>query len=309
MEKNNIKVTREWVKRLIRKICAKNGFSRESIGIIAAARASMYFDGRWTSVSFEAVNELAQHGTDMIFIEKADIIEVLSEYADKHGVALVNTIGYLTEYGKDLVEAASRAGGHVSMVSDYDLPGFHMVSKVPGLIRIGIDEETLRYFGLDKRPPLTIKYVPSLKNLQWLSMFDNSVIDKKFILHEKIEIDAILAQVGAERLWEYIMQKLISLFPTRDYNRSISMPPIETLYPIDLQNLLTRANTYISSIVNSEEQKIMKGLENVNGIIDVIEEKKKIKERLEKRVAQDEELKTIAKKADELTRSTVLSRS
>jgi hypothetical protein len=70
----NIRVTREWVKRLIRKICAKNGFSREPIGIIAAARASMYFDGKWTSVSFEAVNEPAQHGTDMIFIEKVGIV-------------------------------------------------------------------------------------------------------------------------------------------------------------------------------------------------------------------------------------------
>jgi hypothetical protein len=308
MENYNIKVTREWVKRLIRKICAKNGFSRESIGIIAASRASMYFDGRWSSVSFEAVNELAKHGADMLFIEKADIIEVLSEYADKYGVALVNTIGYLTEYGKDLVQAAHRAGGHVSMISDYDLPGFHMVSKVPGLIRIGIDEETLRYFGLEKKSPLTIKYVPNLKNLQWLSAFENSVVDKEFILREKIEIDAILAQVGAERLWENIMQKLISLFPTRNYNRAISMPSIETLYPTDMQNLITRANTYISNLVSSEEQEIMEGLENVKGMIDVIEEKKKIKERLQKRVAEDEELKTIAKKADELIRTTGLSR-
>jgi hypothetical protein len=38
----------------------------------------------------------------------------------------------------------------------------------------------------------------------------------------------------------------------------------------------------------------MKGLENVKGMIDVIEENKKIKECLQKRVVQDEELKTIA---------------
>jgi hypothetical protein len=144
--------------------------------------------------------------------------------------------------------------------------------------------------------------------LQWLSTFENSVVDKEFILREKIEIDAILAQVGAERLWEYIMRKLISLFPTRNYNRAISMPSIETLYPTDMQNLITRANTYISNVVSSEEQEIMKGLENVKGMIDVIEENKKIRERLQKRVAEDEELKTIAKKADELIRTTGLSR-
>lgn len=135
-EKYDIKVGRKWVKQLIRKICDKHELSRESIGIIAAARASMYFDGEWSSVSFEAVGKLAENGTD--------ITEVLSEYATKYGVALVNTIGYLTEYGKGLVDTASRVGGHVCMLSPpYDLPGFHMVSKVPGLIRIGIDEETL----------------------------------------------------------------------------------------------------------------------------------------------------------------------
>ncbi len=46
-----------------------------------------------------------------------------------------------------------------------------------------------------------------------------------------MEIDAVLEQVGDERLWEYIMGKLIELFPTRDYNRAISMPAVETLYP------------------------------------------------------------------------------
>jgi gas vesicle protein len=78
------------------------------------------------------------------------------------------------------------------------------------------------------------------------------------------------------------------------------MPSIETLYPTSLQNLITRANTYISNLVSSEKQEIMKGLENV------MEENKKIEERLQK--AEDEELKTIAKKVDELIRTAALSR-
>lgn len=68
-------------------------------------------------------------------------------------------------------------------------------------------------------------------------------------MHEKIEIDAILAQVGAERLWEYIMQKLTSLFPTRNYNRAISMPSAEIFYPIELRSLVDRTNSYISDLV------------------------------------------------------------
>jgi hypothetical protein len=37
----------------------------------------------------------------MLFIEKADICEVLTPFAKKYGVALVNTVGFLTEYGQD----------------------------------------------------------------------------------------------------------------------------------------------------------------------------------------------------------------
>ena len=45
LQKHGITVTRETVKRLIRVVCAKLGVSRESLGIFAAARATMYFDG------------------------------------------------------------------------------------------------------------------------------------------------------------------------------------------------------------------------------------------------------------------------
>ncbi len=63
----------------------------------------MYFDGTWTSVSFDAIDELAEKGTDIVFIEKEGVPEVLTEYADKYGISMVNTRGYLTEYGKGTV--------------------------------------------------------------------------------------------------------------------------------------------------------------------------------------------------------------
>ena len=37
----------------------------------------------------------------------------LAEWADKWGIAMVNTRGKLVEYGKDLMDAADDAGGHV----------------------------------------------------------------------------------------------------------------------------------------------------------------------------------------------------
>jgi hypothetical protein len=52
-------MTREWIKKLIKKVCEKLGVTRESLGIFAGARATMYFDGTWSNVRFDAIWELA----------------------------------------------------------------------------------------------------------------------------------------------------------------------------------------------------------------------------------------------------------
>lgn len=53
MEKFHIDVTREWFKTLVKKICDKAGVTRAEIGIITGARAELYFNGSWESVSFD----------------------------------------------------------------------------------------------------------------------------------------------------------------------------------------------------------------------------------------------------------------
>ena len=128
--KVHIKVTRAWIKELIKKVCTRLGVSRESLGIFAGARATMYFDGNWSSVRFEAIEDLAEKGTDIIFIEKMPIVEVLTTYANKYGVALVNTIGNLTEYGKDLMRAIEASGGHAAIITDYEDYGLLIVASV-----------------------------------------------------------------------------------------------------------------------------------------------------------------------------------
>jgi hypothetical protein len=66
MEGLNIDVSRKYFKTLLKNICDKFGKKRSDIGIITGARAEMYFDGRWESVSFDAIDELAQKGTETI---------------------------------------------------------------------------------------------------------------------------------------------------------------------------------------------------------------------------------------------------
>src|SRR5437773_8799065 len=104
-EQNEMKrPSREWVKNWIKKVCDDLGITRESLNIFAGARAVMYFQGNWSSVKFDDIENLAQNGTDIVLVEKMGIVEVLTEHADKYGVAIVNTRGHLTEYGKDLMK-------------------------------------------------------------------------------------------------------------------------------------------------------------------------------------------------------------
>jgi hypothetical protein len=95
MQKYAINITRDYFKRVIRELCDAYGVTRAAIGIITGARAEMYFDGGWDSVSFDAIEELAANGTDLIFIEKEGIIDEIKDRGDKHGLAFVNSRGYL----------------------------------------------------------------------------------------------------------------------------------------------------------------------------------------------------------------------
>jgi hypothetical protein len=83
----------------------------------------MYYKGEWLGVSFDAVGALAENGTDIIFIEKLDLVRVFGKYADIHGIALVNSHGHLTEYAEDLADQAEASGAHVGSPTSYP-PGF-----------------------------------------------------------------------------------------------------------------------------------------------------------------------------------------
>ena len=304
MEKYLKKIpTRSYFQKLLRKYCESKGITRLSMGLVTGDRASMYFDGDWHSVSFDVINSLAQNGTDILFIEKADIAEVLTPFAKKYGVALVNTIGFLTEYAKDLMKAAKRSGANIAILTDYEDYGLSIVAsamKEAYILRIGINEETFRYFGLN-RDSLSVSSKRRLKNFGYLKHFKH--LDKEFLRTKRVEIDAVLAAVGNERFWEYIMKKLIELSPTRDYNRAISMPANETLYDKSLQDLWTYTNLYVESIVKEEKTQIQDELENVEGMIDVDEKNKEIQTRMENKLSDNEGMKLMVSKIDELLKA------
>ncbi len=96
---------RETITRQIKEICEQKwNKRREELGIFAADRAQMYFRGKIHDVGIDELRDLKQRGTDLVIIEKEGVCEVLSPFAEKYGIALLNTRGFLTDYAKELSE-------------------------------------------------------------------------------------------------------------------------------------------------------------------------------------------------------------
>ncbi len=329
--------TRGYVKRLVKDLCELKDTTREALGIFAGVRAELYFDGNWTSVSFDRIHELASKGTDIIFIEKEGVPEMLTEYADKYGIAMVNTRGHITEYGKDLMHAAKQSGAHVVILTDYDNTGVKIASEYPvNMPWIGINDEALNDFGLSvdtKHLAYSSDTTANKEYIKYLVKYgqhpdkganDNvgkkdtrfKNVDVNFLDSQRVEIDSVLAQleemppsdtgkVGAERFFEWITGKLVELFPTRDYNRAISMPGNEMLYPKRLQEFNTFVNLYVENVVKDEETKIENDLQNTKGIIDIDVKNEEIQKQLDEIVSNDDGVKLIVSKVDEILKELI----
>jgi hypothetical protein len=87
----------------------------------------------------------------MIIIEKEGVVKQLAPFADENGITLLNTRGFLTEYASILSEESNKNGCNIAIITDLDASGLLIASTVPYVFRIGIDFETLDYFGLDTR--------------------------------------------------------------------------------------------------------------------------------------------------------------
>ena len=150
---------------------------REQLGIFASPRATMYVDGQWYRIDIDSIPEIAGKGTDVIFIEKQGIVEIIRHLADIYGFAFVNTQGHFAEYPRNLVPEITKQGGNVVILTDFDCAGIHIAERIISddvtynyadkngntslkqkkgyyykeyigekVRRLGIDMETLEYF-------------------------------------------------------------------------------------------------------------------------------------------------------------------
>ena len=206
-----IKVTsREHITDSIRDMCERlgikvrgKGFKRHELGIIAAARAQLYFRGKLIGVGFDEISDLARVGTDLIIIEKEGAVEALAPFADKYGIALVYSRGFLTEYAIELSELAEKSGCNVAILTDFDASGLLIATKLPGnnIHRIGITPKMVNELGLDIES-VQEEYSPQNGHYdtlaEWVKKNNYNLISRywlNYLAKNRIDIDSVLALV------------------------------------------------------------------------------------------------------------------
>ena len=123
-------------------------------------------------------------------------------------------------------------------------------------------------------------------------------VDTGFLETTRIEIDAILAQVGAERFWNWIMERLKELYPTRNYNRAIELPAKyseerNNLLPEEAKTLIEHIYETANTATEQTENDIETEQESIEGFIEVAERKKKNIERLTDAIKNDSNMKPL----------------
>jgi len=294
--KKNWGTTAEYIASIIKKRCKELfGLTREDLGIIASSRATMYYLGNHYPVNIDNFRELAQNGVAIIVIEKEGIADLLYNFADKYGVALVHTQGRFTEDGKELIEAVKRYGSFIGILVDYDAIGdaIPKATKTETPI-IGINKETITWLQQNGYeitiPDVEEEYTPSIRT------------NDPYLRRYRIELDSVAQRVGAEALWKYVMYrvKLLAAPDGLDYRNVISKPSVELLYPADISEFLSYLNRLSNNLTKTDWDKINEELSSVPELIDVENKNTEIDETLSPVVVNDPVMQLIVKELKKL---------
>ncbi|MGA9942791.1 MAG: hypothetical protein WBP88_12420 [Nitrososphaeraceae archaeon] len=284
----------------VKEYCDTLGIKRHDIGIFAADRAVLYFQGREYSVNFENYQQLADLGTDIICVEKEGTAVKSEPYTRALGVALLQSQGFIAEYGKMLSEAAAKKGAHVIILTDFDSSGVEIGYVIEGIVRLGIDLDTID--RMNRQKDENGKKYETLNPLKLLESYNggshwnslNNLVNGYYISdHEKtyakylrtlykfsngheapyidflhsyrIELNTVMDEVGAERFWRWVQDALIKKFPTRDYNRAIDVP--DTILTPRMESFNEELESVVRHILMPTVSETKNKLSNTKGLI------------------------------------------
>jgi hypothetical protein len=135
----------------IKEYCQKWGIKRHEIGIFAADRAELAYNGELYDVRFENYKRLARLGADILCIEKEGIVEKETAFTEGVGIGLLHSQGFVAEYGVMLAHEADETGANVMVLTDFDADGIKIAFHVEGITRIGIDFDTVEEINAQRR--------------------------------------------------------------------------------------------------------------------------------------------------------------
>ncbi|PWU81182.1 MAG: hypothetical protein DLM72_08295 [Candidatus Nitrosopolaris wilkensis] len=336
----NVTAKRKAIHNDIADICDDLGVKRHEIGIFAADRAQMAFDGQIYNVTFETFGWLARLGTDIIFTEKEGLVNTLVPFTTDMGIALVQSGGWSSEYAEFLIKEAQRLGfNNIGILTDFDSQGVGIALEYLNVARLGVDLQTISDLGVNLQDveehiePLKFnkKTKKMEENSHWvglkakLEQMNNSwEIDldeyKQFrefydpfiranltyLRSNRVELGAITANVGPERFWNWLANKILDAFPQRDYNRAMKVP--ELLYPKPITDYLAKLNTKLKSVLKQSNKDWKETLTDFDGFIDSTNDKlDEIEKDMHDNIMMtDKDVKALIKDIDDLGRKEYL---
>ncbi len=122
-----------------------------------------------------------------------------------------------------------------------------------------------------------------------------------YLKTHRIELDSIVAAVGAEALWKYIVHRLEEVFPEpRNYTNVIDEPEPQDYYPDEMTEIIDYLNESVK-IAYGDKWKAIRDeeLAEVKGLLQTEEKKKDIRDRLQNTVAENKGIKKIVRKLKE----------
>jgi hypothetical protein len=273
------KANGEFVKRknfvsYIREICKAELYCRrEDLKIVAGGRADLYFNGQWTSISWDNIENLSDSGTDGILIEKDGMSRIFEGFVDPYGFAVVNTRGFFVDYLDDVSKKSIDKKSNLILVRDFDPSGLviQLGAKQLGIPCIGVDDEMLQYLGLTRRD-VQDRHPPSNQNSHWKKIRTIAKTDPeirkeiKFLSEYRIEIDKVHVKVGSRRLFEYALHKL------REYHRDLNRVayPKEYVQPNALGELAYQMHRIGKEAAEHEVDRIYEEQSDYEGLCDNI---------------------------------------
>jgi hypothetical protein len=259
--------------------------TREDLGIVAGSRGAVFYDGEAWPINGDTIDALAEKGIAIIIIEKEGVADVLAPYARKYGIALAHTGGRFTNAIKKMIERAKEGGSVVRILTDYDAVGMDIgAATITPTIRVGIERDIIKWLQENDFPDLTEEdveeeYTPSGTTIE---------IKDEYLKTHRIELDSIQQEVGAGKLWEYIVYRLqLPEFNTGfDLTKVIERPTTESLRPQEVKDALALIDSYLAKVIEKREAKILQKLENVKELVEIPQKQKEIEEELSNKIAK-----------------------